>query len=77
MQVKVAVNGYQMVKTRDRIGGTLKTAVYELENGRFKAFSNYIQDMEEEIIGFAESYTAKEAIRLSRKELRRKWQTER
>ncbi|MBB6445075.1 hypothetical protein [Bacillus benzoevorans] len=77
MEVNVVSNGFHIVKTRDQIGGTLRTDVFELDTGRFQAFSNYIQDKEEEIIGFAESFNAKEAIRLSRKDLRKQWQSAR
>lgn len=73
MQVNVLSNGFYVVKTRDRIGGTLRTDVYKLENGVFQAFSHYMRDIDEETIGFAESFNAKEAIRLSRRDLRMKW----
>lgn len=77
MQVNVVANGFQIVKTRDRIGGTIRTDVFELDNGIFHAFSHYIQDLEEEVTGFAESFHAREAIRLSRKNLRKQWLSER
>jgi hypothetical protein len=76
MQVNVLSNGFHIVKTRDQIGGTLSTDVYELENGIFQAFSHYTRDLDEETIGFAEGFIAKEAIRLSRRDLRKKWQSQ-
>ncbi len=72
MQINVLSDGFYVVKTRDRIGGTLSTDLYELENGIFQAFSHYMRDLDEETIGFAESFYAKEAIRLSRRDLRTK-----
>lgn len=63
---------FYRTKTRDRIGGTINTNVY-LEKGIFKAYSYYWQDEEEEIVGFAESYNDEEAVKLSRKDLRREW----
>nr|WP_295974335.1 hypothetical protein [uncultured Bacillus sp.] len=77
MQVQVVLNGYHIIKTRDRIGGTLITNLFELENGVFQAFSHYSQDKDEEFTGFSESCNTKEAIRLSRRDLRKKWVEER
>lgn len=73
MQAIIRTIGFYSLKTRDRIGGTLRTDVFMLDNGSFRAYSHYMQDQDEEIIGFAESFHEKEAVRTSRKELRNKW----
>lgn len=77
MQHNILFNGFYAVKTRDQIGGTLRTEVYELDNGIVQTFSHYMRDLDEETIGFAESFNVKEAIRLSRRDLRKKWTSQR
>lgn len=76
MGMKMILEGCYTVKTRDRIGGTIRTDVYQFESGIFQAFSTYAQDKEEEYVGFAESFDNKEAIKLSRMDLRRDWKEE-
>jgi hypothetical protein len=63
------------VKTRDRVGGTIRTDVFK-ENGLFKAYSFYWQDEDEAIVGLGESYNDEQAVMLSRKDLRKEWRAE-
>lgn len=62
------------VKWIDSIGGTLKT-VAQLDKlaGNYSAVSFYIQDVNEEISGYAESTILEEAIRVSQETLRENW----
>lgn len=60
-------------KTRDRIGGTIHTHVFKKENGIFLSFSSYWQDEDEEIVGYAESFDDEQAVKQSRKNLRKEW----
>lgn len=62
-----------LLKSKDRIGGTLKTEVYGFEGGIFRAYSYYKMDKEEEIIGVGESDNETSAVKLSRKNLRNEW----
>lgn len=64
---------YYYTKTRDRIGGTIRTSVFRQENGTFQAFSSYFQDEDEEVVGYCESDDDKKAVSLSRKDLRKLW----
>lgn len=74
---KVIINkNYFYVKTRDRIGGTIRTDVFKKEDGLFQAHSHYWQDEHQEIGGYAESYHAEQAVALSRKDLRKVWKEE-
>lgn len=47
--------------------------MYYEENGIYKAFSSYSQDKDGEVVGAAKSSDEVEAIRRSRKDLRREW----
>jgi hypothetical protein len=60
---------------KSRIGGTVVTHVYGRE-GLFEAYSLYMQDEDGAIVGFAESDNDEEAVKRSRKELRKEWKTE-
>ncbi|MCQ6275808.1 hypothetical protein JMM81_12685 [Bacillus sp. V3B] len=73
MEIKLIIEECYYVKTRDRIGETVRTNVFKHENGIYQAFSNYIFDKEEEYIGLGESYDEKEALRLSREALIKDW----
>lgn len=64
---------YYYVKTRDKVGGTIRSDVYTLEDGMFRAYSTYWQDEDEEFVGVGESDDEQLAIRLSRKDLRKEW----
>lgn len=44
--------------------------------GNFEAYSCYMQDEDEAIVGFAESINDNEAVKRSRKELRKEWKAE-
>ncbi|CRK83001.1 hypothetical protein [Neobacillus massiliamazoniensis] len=66
-------DSFYYARTRDRVGGTIRTEVFKLENGIFKAFSSYSQDEDEKIVGFAQSCNDEEAVKLSRKALRKEW----
>ncbi|MBS4195799.1 hypothetical protein [Lederbergia citri] len=72
MEKHIIDDDYYYTKTRDRIGGTIRTDVFK-KNGVYKAFSSYWQDKDEEIVGWGESSDDIEAGRLSRKELRKEW----
>ncbi|MBY0144330.1 hypothetical protein [Neobacillus niacini] len=75
MEKRQITENFYIVKTRDRIGGTISTNVYEKE-GHFEAYSCYAQDEDEAIVGFAESIYDEEAVKRSRKELRKEWKAE-
>lgn len=64
---------YFAAKTRDRIGGTIHTSVFKKENGIFHSYSSYWQDENEKIVGFAESSDEEQAVKQSRKNLRKEW----
>jgi hypothetical protein len=64
---------YFYVRTRDRIGGTVRTDIFLQEDGLHRAYSTYWQDEDERYVGFGESDDPKVAIRLSRKELQKEW----
>jgi hypothetical protein len=65
------------VKTRDRIGGTIRTNVFRNDDGLYEAYSHYWQDEDEAIVGFSESFDDEQAIKQSRKDLRKEWKAER
>jgi hypothetical protein len=67
---------FYYVKTRDRVGGTVRTDVFQQENGTFEAYYFYAQDEDESIVGFAESMDDLAAIKSSRKNLRKEWKVE-
>jgi hypothetical protein len=67
---------FYQVKSRDRIGGTIRTDVFKLESGIFEAFSSYWQDDDGRIVGFATSFDDDYAIMQSRKSLRKEWKEE-
>lgn len=73
MEIKLVLAECYYIRSRDRIGGTVRTDVYKHENGIFQAFSSYAQDKEEEFVGFGENHDDKIAIDLSRKGLRKAW----
>ncbi|KYD11442.1 hypothetical protein B4102_2170 [Heyndrickxia sporothermodurans] len=67
---------YNFLKTKDRIGGTLKTEVYRYNNEVYKAFSHYARDKDMVIVGYGESDSEEIAVKLSRKDLRKEWKEE-
>jgi len=73
MEIKLVVDECYFVKSRDKIGGTIRTDVFKYEEGIYKAFSHYTRDKDEDFVGFGESYDDKEAIKLSRIALRKDW----
>lgn len=75
MKKHIITDEYYYTKTRDRIGGTIRTDVFK-KNGIFEAFSSYWQDKDEEIVGFAKAYNDEQAVFTSRKDLRKRWQEE-
>jgi hypothetical protein len=75
MEKRQITDNFYYVKTRDRVGGTVRTNVY-LKDGLFEAYSFYMQDEDEAIVGFAESNNDDEAVKRSRKELRKEWKEE-
>ncbi|MEC1524479.1 hypothetical protein P9D43_20970 [Neobacillus niacini] len=76
MEKHKITESFYWVKTRDKIGGTIRTNVYKQDNGIFEAYSYYWQDEDEAIVGFSESYDDEQAIKWSRKELRKEWKSE-
>ncbi|CAH0298455.1 hypothetical protein [Peribacillus sp. Bi134] len=68
MEKQKITENFFYVKTRDRVGGTFRSDVYRKEGGLFEAYSYYIQDEDEAIVGFAESDDDEEAVKRSRKE---------
>jgi hypothetical protein len=70
METRISSTFYY-IKTKDEIGETIKTAVFQLENGVFYAYSCYDQNRDKKIIGFGESENDKEAINLSKQDLRK------
>jgi hypothetical protein len=75
MEKRQITENFYIVKTRDRIGETIRTNVYGME-GHFEAYSCYMQDEDEAIVGFAECNNDEEAVKRSRKELRKEWKAE-
>lgn len=71
----IITDDYYYTKTRDRIGGTIRTNVFK-NNGIYEAFSIYWQDKEEEIVGYAKAYDDEQAAKQSRKNLRKEWKEE-
>jgi hypothetical protein len=57
--------------TKDEIGVTINTAVFQVENGVFHAYSCYDQNEDEKMIGFGESENDNKAIKLSKQDLKR------
>lgn len=76
MEKRQIIEDYYYVKTRDRIGGTLRTDIFKLDSGIFRAYSFYAQDEDEAIVGIGESDNEEKAVKLSRKDLRREWKVE-
>jgi hypothetical protein len=76
MEKRQITESFYQVKTRDRIGGTIQTNVFKQDDGIFQAYSYYWQDEDEAIVGFSESYDDEQAIKKSRKELRKEWKAE-
>jgi hypothetical protein len=60
-----------IIRTKDRIGGTIITESFRLENNTFQAHSSYKKD--DKIIGYAENNSEDLAVKLSRKQLRENW----
>ncbi|MBO1005913.1 hypothetical protein [Pseudogracilibacillus auburnensis] len=73
MKKHIITDDYYYTKTRDRIGGTIRTEVFK-KNGIYEAFSSYWQD--EEIVGYAKAYNDEQAVFISRKDLRKRWKEE-
>lgn len=73
MEKRQISEDFYFVKTRERVGGTIRTDVYLQKEGSFKAFSYYMQDEDIAIAGYAESNNDIEAVKRSRKELRKEW----
>lgn len=64
---------FYYIKTKDEIGDTIRTAVFQLKNGLFYAYSCYDQKDDKKIIGFGESGNDKTVINLSKQDLRKEW----
>ena len=73
MEIQISSTFYY-IKTKDEIGDTIKTAVFQLENGLFHAYSCYDQKDDKKIIGFGKSENEKTAINLSKQDLRKEWE---
>ncbi|MEH7255067.1 hypothetical protein V7111_23430 [Neobacillus niacini] len=73
MEKRQISESFYQVKSRDRVGGTIRTDVFRLESGIFEAFSSYRQDQDGSIVGFATSFDDEYAILQSRKALRKEW----
>lgn len=73
MKKYIISEDYFYAKTRDRIGGTIRTDVHRNKDGLFKAYSCYWQDEDELALGYAEDFDEELAIKLSRKDLRKEW----
>jgi hypothetical protein len=76
MEKRQISESYYFVKTRDRVGGTIRTNVFTLENGSYIAYSSYAADEDGQIVGAGESTNDETAIKLSRKDLRKEWKAE-
>lgn len=76
MKKYMVSESFYHAKTRDRIGGTIVTDVFKQENGTFQAYSSYWQDEDEAVMGYGESYDDEQAVKLSRKALRKEWKEE-
>lgn len=72
MKKKYISETFFYTKTRDRIGGTIRTEVF-FEDGLYKAYSQYWQDQDDQAIGFAESTDEEKSVKQSRKSLRKEW----
>jgi hypothetical protein len=44
MEKRQITADFYQVKTRDRVGGTVRTNVFKEEDGLYKAYSFYMQD---------------------------------
>lgn len=64
---------FYYTKTRDRIGGTVRTDVFRTKDNFYQAYSYYHQDEDQIITGYFESFDEVEAIKRSRKDLRKVW----
>lgn len=73
METQISSTFYY-IKTKYEIGGTIRTAVFQLKNGLFHAYSCYDQKGDKKIIGFGESENDKKAIKLSKQDLRKEWE---
>ncbi|QGQ45537.1 hypothetical protein [Metabacillus sediminilitoris] len=62
-----------IIKTKDE-NGDIITAVFQLKNGLFHAYSCYDQKQDKKIIGFGESENDKTAINLSKQDLIKEWE---
>lgn len=76
MDRRINSKNFYFVKSRDRIGGTIRTDVFKLESDIYQAYSFYSQDKDEAIAGFGESDNDKIAIELSKQDLRKEWKAE-
>lgn len=76
MEKQQVTEDFYYVKTRDRLGGTIKTNVFRNEDGSYIAYSSYATDEDGAIVGAGESENDETAIRLSRKDLRKEWKAE-
>lgn len=66
------IDGF-IVTSKDRLRGTVRTEVYEKENGEFSAFSYYTKDKNEVIIGMGTNNDKNVAIQDSINQLRNDW----
>lgn len=63
----------KVLKTRDRVGGTITTDLYKLKNGSYIAYSSYSRDKDELIVGRGEGTDEAKTVKMSRKDLRIQW----
>jgi hypothetical protein len=70
--VKKCVDRTQL-KTRDKIGGTLKTDLYKNEDGIYMAYSYYWKDEDQECVAHASGNDPDKTVKASRKNLRKEW----
>lgn len=59
---------------KDLTGKIIRTEVYQKESSQYSAFSFYVREKNEEIIGRGDNLNKSEAISLSRKDLMDLWE---
>jgi len=64
----------KVLKTRDRVGGTITTDLYKLKNGSYIAYSSYSCDENGIIAGRGVDTDEAKTVKLSRVDLRRHWE---
>jgi hypothetical protein len=60
-------------KTRDKIGGTIRTDLFTFEDNTYTAYSFYWQDEDEECVAEASGDNPDKVVKQSRKNLRKDW----